>query len=79
MADETGDDGDALRPELAALRDRVDIAEAGMPDGVSSVTVEQIGTSNQPVYSFSLSGDYPPEVLRAFALTRLALKRWVSV
>ena len=38
-----------MRESIDALRDRVDIAESGMPDGVSSVTVEQIGTSNQPV------------------------------
>jgi len=57
-----------LRESLDALRDRVDEAEADLPDDVESVVVQQVATSNQPVYSFSVSGDLPAEVLRRQAL-----------
>ncbi|MEL6342995.1 MAG: efflux RND transporter permease subunit [Myxococcota bacterium] len=57
-----------IQESLDALRDRVAEAEVDLPDDVASVSVQQIGTSNQPIYAFSLSGEFPPEVLRRFAI-----------
>jgi len=57
-----------MRESIDAVRDAVATAESDLPDDVDSVTVQQIATSNQPVYSFSLSGDFPPDVLRRYAV-----------
>ncbi|MEM6929225.1 MAG: efflux RND transporter permease subunit [Myxococcota bacterium] len=54
---------------IGALRDRVAEAEPELPDEVAEVKVSHLATTNRPVYSFSLAGDFPPEVLRSFAVT----------
>jgi multidrug efflux pump subunit AcrB len=58
-----------MRESLDSLRDAVAAGEAELPEDVDSVTVDKIATSNQPIYSFSLSGELPPEVLREYAVS----------
>ncbi len=57
-----------MQESMDALRDGVDEAAVELPDEVTAVKVQQLATTNRPVYSFSLSGELPPEVMRKNAL-----------
>jgi multidrug efflux pump subunit AcrB len=57
-----------MRESLDTLADRLEEARAELPEDVEDVKVVRVATSNQPIFSFALSGALPPQAMRATAI-----------
>lgn len=57
-----------MRESLDELADRLEEARADLPDDVEDVKLIRVATSNQPIFSFALSGELPPETMRSTAI-----------
>ncbi|MFT4977648.1 MAG: multidrug efflux pump subunit AcrB [Myxococcota bacterium] len=57
-----------MRESLDTLADRLEEARAELPDDVEDVKMVRVATSNQPIFSFALSGELPPETIREAAV-----------